>query len=259
MRFTPLAGFLAVLLTTAAGAQPGPDRDERFQVSTLDALAAGVFDGKLAVGDLLTRGDKDLGTFHALDGEMVVVRGLVYRMSVDGTARCVPPTERTPFAAVTSLEADPSAAVPPGTDLPALMHQLDALLPSPNLFCPTVVEGQFTRVRTRSVPAQTRPYPTLAQVAAHQPLFEPGETRGTLIGLRCPRFVAGINLPDYQLHFLDESRTRGGHVLECVTAHATATLDSTPRLRLVLPESGGFLTSNLTPDPATVGRVEGRK
>lgn len=259
MRPVAPVALLAVLLTALAWAQPGPDRDELLQVSTLGALMAGVFEGAVTVGDLLTHGDTGLGTFDALDGEMVVLRGRTFRVSADGIARAVAPTERTPFAAVSFMDPELSAPVAPGTDLAALTRQLDALLPSPNLFYLIVVEGRFTRVKTRSVPAQSRPYPVLAKVAAHQPVFEIDETDGTLVGLRCPPFAEGLNLPGYHFHFLDAARGLGGHVLEAVIAGGTATLDATPRLRLMLPDTGDFLSANLRPDAATVERVEGRQ
>ena len=38
---------------------------------------------------------------------------------------------------------------------------------------------------------------------------------GTLVGVRCPSWVGGLNVPGYHWHFLSEDRTVGGHVLDC--------------------------------------------
>jgi hypothetical protein len=46
---------------------------EVFQVSTINALLEGVYDGDTTVEDLLRHGDFGVGTFDALDGEMVVL------------------------------------------------------------------------------------------------------------------------------------------------------------------------------------------
>ena len=47
------------------------DRDTLFQVSAINALLAGVYDGDVTFEELSERGDFGLGTFQALDGEMV--------------------------------------------------------------------------------------------------------------------------------------------------------------------------------------------
>jgi alpha-acetolactate decarboxylase len=77
-----------------------------YQRSTIGALLAGIFDGDETVGELLTRGDFGLGTFNALDGEMVVLDGACYHLRSDGTVELANLAARTPFAAVTRFEAE---------------------------------------------------------------------------------------------------------------------------------------------------------
>ena len=43
---------------------------QRAQISSLDALLSGLYDGEMAIGDLKQYGDFGLGTYEALDGEM---------------------------------------------------------------------------------------------------------------------------------------------------------------------------------------------
>lgn len=40
----------------------------------------GVYDGEIEVGQLVQEGDLGIGTFEALDGEMVVLDGRVYQV-----------------------------------------------------------------------------------------------------------------------------------------------------------------------------------
>src|ERR1700747_3321156 len=63
-----------------------------FQVSTSAALVEGLYQGAVRVSRLLRHGDFGLGTFIDLDGEMVVLEGVCYRVASDG--------------AVTTVEAD---------------------------------------------------------------------------------------------------------------------------------------------------------
>src|SRR5580692_3705990 len=72
-----------------------------FQVSTSAALVEGLYQGAVKVDRLLAHGDFGLGTFIDLDGEMVVLDGLCYQVSSDGTVSEVECDRRIPYAIVT--------------------------------------------------------------------------------------------------------------------------------------------------------------
>jgi alpha-acetolactate decarboxylase len=57
--------------------------NEVYQTSTMGALLAGVYEGNVTVGELLHHGDFGLGTFNALDGEMLVLDGACYQLRND--------------------------------------------------------------------------------------------------------------------------------------------------------------------------------
>ncbi len=93
-------------------------------------------------------------------------------------------------------------------------------------------------MKTRSVPGQEKPYPPLAKVTKHQPVFEFEDVEGTIAGFRCPPYVERINVPEYHLHFLTKSKDAGGHVLDFEIHDATVSIDDTSRLRMILPSEG---------------------
>jgi acetolactate decarboxylase len=115
-----LAGFLVLTGSLGAYAQQGKTLT---QISTIDALLGGVYGGKRSMQQLEQYGDTGLGTFDALDGEMVMVDGTAYRISVDGTVQVPALTETTPFAAVTFFQADREKALPRGIDMPEMYVQ----------------------------------------------------------------------------------------------------------------------------------------
>jgi hypothetical protein len=67
-----------------------------------------------------------------------------------------------------------------------------------NLFYALRVTGTCNSVKTRSVPAQTKPYLPLMQVTTGQPEFETDTVTGILSGFYCPPFVKSVNVPGYQ-------------------------------------------------------------
>src|SRR6202034_179704 len=60
-----------------------------FQVSTSAARVEGLYQGAVRVSRLLQHGDFGLATFIDLDGEMVVLEGVCYRISSDGVVTTV--------------------------------------------------------------------------------------------------------------------------------------------------------------------------
>jgi acetolactate decarboxylase len=241
-----------VVATVAVGtAAAAPARGVLYQVSIIDALMAGLYDGQTTVAELRRHGDFGLGTFTGLDGEMVALDGRFYQVTADSVAHPVPGTQTTPFAAVTFFRRDVSVTIESGPDLAGLQAALDLAVASTNVPWAVRVDGAFRSVRARSVPRQKPPYPKLTDVVATQPTFEFRDVSGTLVGFRCPYFMQSVNVPGYHLHFLTADRSRGGHVLDCTISSATASAHATPELHVALPRDVAFVTANLKPPPVT--------
>jgi acetolactate decarboxylase len=207
-----------------------------YQTSTIDALLAGVYDGELTLGELVEHGDFGIGTFDRLDGEMVVLDGEVYQVKADGKVYMPDVSTKTPFATVCNFSAEQSLTIQTGTDMDRLEAIIDSVAPNQNLFYALRIKGEFSHMKTRSVPGQSKPYPPLKEVTANQPEFEMENVSGTLIGFRCPPFVEGTNVPGYHLHFLSTDKTQGGHVLSFELAEGNGELDALDKFILQLPE-----------------------
>ncbi|MCF8061404.1 MAG: acetolactate decarboxylase [Deltaproteobacteria bacterium] len=68
--------FLFFTFTVPAHARP----EAVTQLATIDALLAGAYDGQWPCSLLAEHGDLGIGTFHRLDGEMIVLDGVVYQV-----------------------------------------------------------------------------------------------------------------------------------------------------------------------------------
>ena len=77
--------FLVVSLTLTGTLHAG--RDTLTQISTIDALMTGVYDGETTLSDLKGKGDFGVGTFNALNGEMILLDGEFYRVTATGAVR----------------------------------------------------------------------------------------------------------------------------------------------------------------------------
>ncbi len=235
------------LLLMITGCATAP-KDTLMQVSTIDALLAGAYDGQMTLAELKTHGDLGLGTFDALAGEMIVIDGTVYQARVDGAIYEMPDDATTPFAAVVNFDADKAARLSGPISDEALQAQIDKLAPNKNLFLAVRADGTFPTMKVRSVPKQKKPYPPLAEVVKHQTVFEYTNVTGTVLGFRCPAFVKGINVPDYHLHFISKDRKIGGHVLDLTLKDATLQLDACNEFLLVLTDQEDFSNLDLSQD-----------
>ena len=244
-RWRLLAG-LGVCLWTAGCA--GPAGNTVFQVSTIDALLAGVYDGDYALADLRRQGDQGIGTYDNLDGEMVLLDGDFYQIKADGRVYKPDPRGEVPFAAVCAFRPEKTFAIPGGADMAAVEALVDREAPNQNQFCAIRIDGQFKTMKTRSVPAQHRPFPPLKEIAATQPVFDLENIPGTVVGFRCPVYVGGVNVPGYHLHFLSQDRARGGHILAFELVTGTAQVDLLDRFAMQLPDTADFAEVDLAQD-----------
>ena len=245
-RYLILIIFLVVFSCGDISSQES--KDVLFQVSTIDALLDGVYEGEVTYGELKQHGDFGIGTFSDLDGEMIALRGRFYKIKADGKIYRVDESMKAPFASVTFFESDKHVVLEQPMNYDELMQYLDSLIPTENIFYAILIEGTFKYIKTRSVPKQEKPYPPISEVVKNQPIFEFNDVKGTLVGFRAPPYVKGVNVPGYHFHFIDEERTGGGHLLECQTADIKVMIDYTHEFMMVLPAGEDFYSSDLKKD-----------
>lgn len=245
---TLLALLLGCTVQGWAGeVRPAPDAT-LFQVSTIDALLSGVYDGNVTIGELRKHGDFGLGTFNRLDGEMLAVDGRYYQIKADGAAYPVPPSLKTPFASVVRFKGMKTLALPRGISGAGLEKWLDERLDNKNLFYAIRIDGKFGRMQTRAVAAQEQPYRPLVEVVKTQAVFNLDNTRGVIVGLWSPVFSKGISVPGYHWHFLTADRKAGGHILSFSVDEASAKIDAVSNFNVRLPRDEAFAKTDLSQD-----------
>jgi acetolactate decarboxylase len=234
------------------------DHETLYQVSTIDALMLGVYDGIQPVSELKKHGDFGIGTFDGLDGEMIVLDGKVYQAKADGRVNLVMDNATTPFATVTEFDRDFSLTTNQQLNFSIFSKDMSARLPSQNMIYAVRVHGTFPWMKVRAIPAQQKPYPTLTEAAKNQSVYTYTNTTGTLVGVFVPLFFDGLNVPGYHLHFISDDHQTGGHILDFVVpANTTVEYDITPKFEMLLPTSGAFTGVNLSQDLSReLARVE---
>jgi acetolactate decarboxylase len=236
---------------------PDAEHDRITQVSVINALMVGRYDGLMPIPQLLSQGDFGVGTLDHLDGELIVLDGRAYQARPDGVVAEVVAGRSTPFAVVTPFDQDGEFPCPQVASLGDLDTRLDAVLPQKNSFVAIRVDGQFDSITLRSVGRQEPPYKPLAEVAEGQTVWTREDVRGSLIGIRCPSWVTALNVPGYHWHFLSDDRLVGGHVLDCKIPQGRVRYDVCGDWLVKLDESAGNDGADLGQDLSSkLRRVE---
>jgi acetolactate decarboxylase len=219
-----------------------------FQVSTIGALAQAVYDGDFTYGQLFTKGNQGLGTFIAIDGEMVAVDNVYYQIQANGHLRKVQPTQIVPFAEVINFQATQQYVLTNINSYDSLMTELTDHFSNKNLPVAIRIDGQFKHLQLRSLRKQHKPYPSLAQAAKDQAIFDLNNVHGTIVGFWFPQYWAGIAVPGFHLHFVNDDRTIGGHVLDLNIVTAKAAMASANNFAINLPKTASFAAADLNPE-----------
>ena len=234
-----LAAFLMISLPIVilAHADDGIDRETLFQLNTLDAFLDGQYDGLMPYSEIFKKGDTGLGTFHAVDGEMVAFDGKYYQICYDGSVNRVSGDFTSPLCMVTWFDVDASVLLG-DVNFSETKIALDELRDSDNYIYVFVAKGHLDSVTTRSFAPFDEPYPPLSE--ANSSFFTAEDIDGTLVIMWFPSALGGINLDDYHMHFLSDDLSLGGHVVEMQVESMSVEMDCTPYFDLRLPATDDF-------------------
>ncbi len=231
--------------------------EQLYQISTIDALLAGLYDGDLHVSDVQRNGDFGLGTFDGIDGEMVVHEGIVYQVLSTGAVVKADANTGVPFASVHHFLSDFNATLKEIKSYDALKSVLDNYTQCKNYPCAFKIQGTFDYVKTRSAPKASKPYPPLAEyITENQNFFTSEHINGTLIGYALPGYFKQLNVPGYHFHFISDDKKFGGHVLQVSLKNATLELDRLFDVKLKLLRTSEFEKSTLQSEEDDLDEVE---
>ena len=266
-RLATIVLIILVIVFSSCSSTTGikEESDSLYQVSMLNALMLGDYDGFVTLRELSTKGNLGIGTFDGLDGEMIFLDGVMYKALHTGAVEQQSMDETTPFAVATYFTRDfglESTAL--FKDIEAFKEQLDVLVESNsadfNCFYAATITGTFSMVHVRSVPPQEKPYKVLSQIAATQPEYIYEDIEGTIVAFRSPEYVDKINLPGWHLHFISEDKSKGGHLLDATMQGGTFALDEIREFEMVLPDRESFASMAVATDlQAQTVKVEGKE
>lgn len=209
-----------LLLSDARAAKPLPQKpiDRVIQIAPFERLAQGGYDGYRTAPELLRVANFGIGTFTGLDGEMILLDGVMFQAQSSGELRVAGPSDIVPYATLTRFRGEYQFKTGgPIADYPALQALLTSLIPEADQVVSVKVHGRFDALTIRAPRKQNKPYPVLTEALKTQAVFERSAVFGTLVGFRHPSYFGNVNVAGYHFHFVSDDKKMGGHVLALST------------------------------------------
>ncbi|CAA4012711.1 alpha-acetolactate decarboxylase [Staphylococcus aureus] len=184
-----------------------------YQHGTLGTLMAGLLKRTASINELLQHGDLGIATLTGSNGEVIFLDGKAYHANEHKEFVELKGDELTPYATVTKFVADTSYETKDKSS-EAVFAEIKEKMLSENLFSAVKISGLFKKMHVRMMPAQEPPYTRLIDSARRQPEQTETYVKGSVVGFFTPELFHGIGSAGFHVHFANDDRNFGGHVLD---------------------------------------------
>ncbi|KAJ9658903.1 hypothetical protein H2198_003473 [Neophaeococcomyces mojaviensis] len=229
-----------------------------YQYSIINALMAGVADSGITVSQFRHRGNQGIGTFTKIQGELILLDGKVYQLQASGEIRTAGPDEQLPYAVATNFQPQQTISTKLKTkdDVDKVLEDFDGH--AANLFMSYRIDGRFKSLKSRTVRGQEYEDQPLAELGSKQAVQDYESIEGTIVGFRTPAAWQGFMVAGEHMHFIDQERKVGGHVLELVSeGEVSFGVAVVNNLHIELPTSEKFNAAKMVTDDKGVKGIEG--
>ena len=173
-----------------------------YQHGTLGTLMAGLLKGTASINELLQHGDLGIATLTGSNGEVIFLDGKAYHANEHKEFVELKGDELTPYATVTKFVADTSYETKDKSS-EAVFAEIKEKMLSENLFSAVKISGLFKKMHVR-----------LIDSARRQPEQTETYVKGSVVGFFTPELFHGIGSAGFHVHFANDDRNFGGHVLD---------------------------------------------
>jgi len=247
--------FCFVLFTISCNNKPVPEEKkeagnkifhEFYHYSIWAALVNKIYDGDLTVKEAKTHGDIGLGSYNGVDGELIMIDGILYQVPSSGEVKLATDNMLIPYLNTTFFNKEISFELNDRMNYDSLRKKIELHFPSRNFFYAFKIHGEFDSLKLGSLQKQEKPYQQgLDSLLPNRPKFNHTNISGTMVGFYCPDFIGDINVAGFHLHFLSDDKNTGGHVMEFTGRNFRVDMDKLTSYRFVLPETVEFEKVNL--------------
>jgi acetolactate decarboxylase len=206
-----------------------------YQYSHFMAVSKGCYDGSLSLNELQKHGNTGLGTLNGLDGELVVIDDVFYHCQ-HGKVSIAKNEALFSWAAIVLFQPEFEVELCDISSLEKLHAALIQHIKLTNYPIVFRMKAHVKNIALGSVPKQEKPYKPIAEIIQDSTLIDTGEIIADIVGFYAPEFMYPIKSGGLHLHFVDEGRQVGGHILDIDMIAANIYWQKVNQFQLVFPE-----------------------
>lgn len=206
-----------------------------YQYGLLTDALHGQYNQITTVANIARYSDFAMGAGIGL-GELIGVDGNFYLTDSYGHLRHLKKSDRVSFASAAKFKPEYNLgfSISYISSLAQLEDQIEQSLPDKNIMYAIKITGYFDKLHARSEDIDTVPYtPIVKWMQFHQHEFDCDEQKSTIVMFRIPAELSNLGVK-YHAHFVNESRTLGGHVFNVVAMHHDLNVEITPLYKAVV-------------------------
>ena len=231
--------FLALFtLNSAALAAPTENVIEQYGFPL--ALVNQVYTGDITPAEMLEKGQFGLGTADNLDGELVALNGVVYKIEIDGSLIKAPSNLAAPYMTMFKFNPKKRITLKNVSSLALLGEKLKATMSSKNSFYAYKITGTFNSLKMASAQRVKNDSVPLMEYLKTRVMYTKQNIKGTLVGLYTPDYLGNISIPGMHFHFVSNDYKLGGHLEGISFDEVTVEIEEINKINLTLPQVGKF-------------------
>lgn len=204
------------------------------------ALVNQIYTGDITPADMLKKGKLGLGTADNLDGELVALDGVVYKIELDGSLVKAPAELTAPYMSMFKFNPNQHIILKDVHSLAELGEKLSAQMASKNSFYAYKITGTFKHLKMASAEKVKNDNVPLMEYLKTRVMYNKENIKGTLVGLYTPEYLGNISIPGMHFHFVSSDKKLGGHLEGISFDKVSVEIEEINKINLTLPQVAKF-------------------
>lgn len=204
------------------------------------ALVNQIYTGDITPAEMLKKGELGLGTADNLDGELVALDGVVYKIELDGSLIKAPSELAAPYMTMFKFNPSKHIILKEVNSLAELGEKLSAQMASKNSFYAYKITGTFSHLKMASAEKVKNDSVPLMEYLKTRVMYTKENIKGTLVGLYTPEYLGNISIPGMHFHFVSSDKKLGGHLEGISFDQVSVEIEEINKINLTLPQVTKF-------------------
>lgn len=184
-----------------------------FQNAPFQLLVDGYFKGYNSVNELASKGDFGLGVYHDMNGELILIDGIFYRVDYGGKVEKAQTYLTVPYITMTYFKPDARFTVSKKMSSRDFLDYLNKSIDPKKIYA-IRIEGFFNSLKLCAPRTPKRIGATLEEVIKDRAVFNTNNPNGVAVGFYFPKHYKGVNIPGFHFHYISSDKKYGGHLMD---------------------------------------------